>query len=174
MSWIARVCMSSLWTSGNRRTWSLLHQAPWTPLLVLDQDLRGSQRKHCIFRWLFKLPLATWWESVCKCHPRTALLLSLSAQFVAQIRRRDVMVVSAAIFFLSAWAATHSAMASAWRSLLLLIHVSGCIGAISLTHTHMITHAGMYIYIYIYTLPSKTKRHPPPPFLINIWNDFYC
>lgn len=31
----------------------------------------------------------------------TALLLSLSAQFVAQIRRRDVMVVSAAIFFLS-------------------------------------------------------------------------
>eukprot|EP00435_Cladocopium_sp_Y103_P050537 s212_g15.t1 len=32
---------------------------------------------------------------------RTALLLSLSAQFVVQIRRRDVIVVSAAIFFLS-------------------------------------------------------------------------
>lgn len=38
--------------------------------------------------------------------PRTGLLLSLSAQFFVQLRRRDVMVVSVAIFFLSSLAAS--------------------------------------------------------------------
>ena len=108
--------------------------------------------------------------SVFLCHPRTALLLSLSAQFVAQIRRRDIMVVSAAIFFLSAWAATqpwhwHGGVYS-WEN----TRKGGYI-----SHTHMITDVGMYRYLYIYIykpFPLRLNDTPTLPFLKNTWNIF--
>ena len=69
---------------------------------------------------------------------------------------------------------SHAAMALAWRSLLLRKYTKK---GLYLSHTHMITHVGMYRYVYIYIykpFPLRLNDTPTLPFLKNTWNIFYC